>query len=111
MKFVRDYPIRSFSLLIVMILISTSVLLVRRNFYGHYNASVIDLALGFTARNLCSCYFVQERSEALCRDNTEIDQLSPRLTIHADSRAVEAKFLFWQVRARDLGPDFGCVLE
>lgn len=111
MKFVRDYPVRSFSLLVVMILISTSVLLVRRNFYGHYSASVIDLALGFTARNLCSCYFVQERSEALCRDNTEIDQLSPKLTINLEKRMVESKFLFWQVRARDLGPDFGCVLE
>jgi hypothetical protein len=110
MKVVRDNPIKSSLLLALLITMSLSVIVVRRNFYGRYNASVIEMALAFTARHLCSCYFVQARSEPICREDTKIEQLTPTLEINVQKREVTSTFLFWQARARDMGPDMGCVL-
>lgn len=110
MKMIRDNPVKSIGLLVVLIAISTGVLLVRRNFYGRYSASVVDMALGFTARNLCSCYFVQGRSENLCRENSEIDHLSPTLKIDSKNSAVTSHFLFWTAKAR-FQNEQGCILE
>ena len=111
MKMIRDNPIKSIGLLLILVAISTGVLLIRRNFYGRYSASVVDMALGFTARNLCSCRFVQERSEALCRESSEIDHLSPKLKIDSENVTVTSHFLFWMAKAQYQGPDRGCVLE
>ncbi len=98
-------------LIIFILMICAGTFLVRRSFYGRYQASIVGMALGFTARNLCSCRFVQERSEALCRENTEIDQLSPELTIDYNHHSVISHYLFWTTRADFQGPDRGCVLE
>ncbi len=76
-----------------------------------FKASVIDLGLGFTAKNFCSCLFVVGQSEEFCRDYASVQQVQPRLSVdHANKKTESQLFFIFKQEAQYFGEDKGCAL-
>ncbi len=78
---------------------------------GEFNASVLTMGLGYTAKALCSCLYVSEQTEDQCREYAAIEQVSPKLLVDRDNKLVISKLLFWSAKAKYLGAEIGCVLD
>ena len=78
---------------------------------GEFKASVLDLGLGFTAKNYCSCVFVAEHSEDFCQDYASIEQVKPKLTIDFENKISESRLFFvFSAKAVYNGAQSGCAL-
>lgn len=78
---------------------------------GEFRDNKFQLAVGFTAKNYCSCLFVVERSEEECREYAALDLISPKLSVDYKNKATKSTFsLFISREAQFLGGEKGCVL-
>jgi len=57
-----------------------------------YGNRTLTLGLGFTAKEMCSCLFVEERTEAECRDYTKLEQITPTIKIDRTKKTVKASY-------------------
>jgi CubicO group peptidase (beta-lactamase class C family) len=76
-----------------------------------FKNSIMDLGLGFTAKNFCSCLFVTRNSEKECRDYAALDQVNPKLKVDLEKKETTSSlFWFFSRQARYRGEGLGCVL-
>jgi hypothetical protein len=77
-----------------------------------YSYNDLQLITSYTAKEMCSCLFVMEQSEAYCRVWTKQSPAVASVRIDAAHKTVESyAVLFWGARARWVDEKFGCVLE
>lgn len=78
---------------------------------GEFRASVLELALNYTTKALCSCLFVVGNGEEECRDYASIEQVSPTFRVDRSRKIVTSKYLWFEARAIYRDPQQGCYLE
>jgi hypothetical protein len=77
-----------------------------------YDNNDLQLATGYTAKELCSCLFVMEMDEAYCRNWTRASPAVTQYKIDEANKSVETTALLqWGARAHFDSAKFGCVLE
>jgi hypothetical protein len=74
-----------------------------------YKNSKAKLALGFTAKEMCSCLFVSGRTEKECRDYVDLGEVHPHISINLKRKKVTASLYFvLRQSARYEGARLGC---
>ena len=77
-----------------------------------YDNNDLELATSYTAKEVCSCFFVMEQSEEYCRAWTKASPDVADFSIDTEAKRVSSTaLLFWSASAKFTGPEFGCVLE
>ena len=77
-----------------------------------YNNNDLQLATGYTAKELCSCLFVMEMPLDYCTDWTRASPAVTKFKIDTVNKTVETTALLeWGVRARYDSAKFGCRLD
>jgi hypothetical protein len=77
-----------------------------------YQNNDLVLAAQHAARDACSCLFVMELDEDLCKAWLRASPDVARFSVNRQARTVEASALIlWGARARHVDDRFGCVLE
>ena len=75
-----------------------------------YDASLLELAAAFAAKEACSCVFVTGRSEEDCRAWTRVSPAVARFQVDIEAREVRATALGMQrTVARYVDAQTGCV--
>lgn len=78
---------------------------------SEYDVGLLDLAAGFSAKEVCSCVFVMERDEATCREWTRVSPDVARFEVDREKKEVRASaVLLGGAVARYTGPRTGCIL-
>lgn len=76
-----------------------------------YDNALLELASGFSAKEVCSCVFVAERPVEVCRDWTRVSPAVARFRVDEEAREVHATALGMKgTVARWVDADLGCVL-
>jgi len=76
-----------------------------------YDATLFQLASGFSAKETCSCVFVMGHDEEFCREWTRVSPDVAKFTVDREKREVEAKALgMGRSVARFVDDQVGCVL-
>jgi hypothetical protein len=79
---------------------------------NEYLNNDLVLASGHGAKDMCSCLFVMNMSQAFCEAYTAATPAIARYAIDWKAKAVDSSALaLWGARAHYVGPHFGCVLE
>lgn len=76
---------------------------------GAYEADLLDLAVGFAAKETCSCRFVSGRTEGDCADWTRVSPDVAGTDVGADG-VTSSALLMWSAEAEYRGARDGCVL-
>ncbi len=77
-----------------------------------YDNNDAELAVGYAAKDFCSCLFVSGQTEAYCHAWTKASPQVARVRIDHSQKAVEASaILMWGARSRFVSERDGCVLE
>lgn len=77
-----------------------------------YDNNDLQLATGYTAKELCSCLFVMEMPLDYCRNWTRASPAVTKFTIDEERKTVETTALLqWGTKARFDSAQFGCVLD
>ena len=76
-----------------------------------YDNNDLELATPYTAKEVCSCIFVMEQTDAyLAWTRASPDVAS--FKIDREAKTVQAQaFMLWGAKARFVSDRFGCVLE
>ena len=76
-----------------------------------YDNGLLELASGFSAKEVCSCVFVSERPIDVCRDWTRVSPAVASFRVDEDAREVRATALGTKKTvARWIDAERGCVL-
>jgi len=76
-----------------------------------YDAGILHLASGFSAKEVCSCVFVMGRDEAFCKEWTRVSPDVARFKVDREAREVTASALgMGRRKARFVYDQTGCVL-
>ncbi len=77
-----------------------------------YDNNDLQLATGYTAKELCSCLFVMEMDETYCRNWTRASPAVTKYKIDEANKRVETTALLqWGARAHFESAKFGCVID
>ena len=77
-----------------------------------YDNGLLELAAGFSAKEVCSCVFVAGLAEDACRTWTRVSPAVARFRIDTENKEVRATALAMQrTVARWVDAEHGCVLE
>ena len=77
-----------------------------------YDNNDLQLATGYTAKELCSCLFVMQMPLDYCTDWTRASPNVTRFKIDTVNKTVETTALLeWGLRARYDSAKFGCRLD
>ena len=77
-----------------------------------YNNHDLELLTNYRAKDVCSCVFVQKRSDAYCIDWTIAEPDLATVTIDREAQTVTTQAMFfWSGQARYVDARRGCVLE
>jgi hypothetical protein len=77
-----------------------------------FKESKLEIGMSFSAKNMCSCFYVSEQSEDFCRDLVKVKQLpiQPSVSIDHKNKIIETSLFFFVSRkAQFLGPERGCA--
>ena len=76
-----------------------------------YDASLLQLASAFSAKEVCSCVFVTGRDPASCADWTRVNPEVAKFKIDTDKREVRARSLgMGKTTARYVDEQTGCII-
>lgn len=79
---------------------------------NRYGNGLLELASGFSAKEVCSCLFVSENDEEHCRQWTRVSPNVARFKVDYVSKTVKARSLLMGKQiARYQGDGFGCTLD
>lgn len=79
---------------------------------GEYDNNDLELVTAYTAKELCSCLFVQEQTEEYCRAWTQASPAIARPRIDfAQKRVTTSALILWGASARFVDGQIGCQLE
>jgi hypothetical protein len=77
-----------------------------------YDATLLQLASGYSATMACQCIFMMEQTEEYCREWTRVSPEVARFRIDRDTRTITARSLgFRPVRAVWVDERHGCVVQ
>jgi hypothetical protein len=77
-----------------------------------YDNNDLELATGYTAKELCSCLFVMEMPMSYCSAWTKASPAVTKFSVDFDKKTVESTALVdWGSKARFVSMKFGCVLD
>jgi len=76
-----------------------------------YDAGLLKLASGVTAKEVCSCLFVMEMDEAWCQEWTRVSPDISKFKVDYDAKTVKGRALLARTTARYTGAREGCVIE
>lgn len=77
-----------------------------------YDTSLMDLAVAFSAKEVCSCVFVAGQTQEACAEWSRVSPDIANFEVHPDEGTVTSRALgFWSVTATYAGPEEGCKLD
>lgn len=77
-----------------------------------YQASDLELALNYGAKEMCSCIFISKRTEAVCGKYATIPSApQPKLVVDREKRVVTASLAGSTSSASFISSRYGCSLE
>jgi hypothetical protein len=80
---------------------------------GAYKNSKVALALGFSAKEMCSCLYVTGRPEKDCAEYVDLGgEIRPRFSVDAKQKRITASLYFLLRKSATFqGDQAGCRLE
>ncbi len=76
-----------------------------------YTLDDIHIAMGFMAKETCSCAFVVKQTDEFCRAYGDLDAIPMKIAINHEAKTASAEFLwFWNRFAAYEGTGVGCRL-
>ncbi len=77
-----------------------------------YRTGKLSMLSAFSAKEMCTCLFVVERSETFCREYVKQWPPVTWVSVNHGAKTVSARaLLFYASRARWVSRDYGCILE
>lgn len=77
-----------------------------------YATGDLTLLVHYTAKESCSCIFVQQMSEEFCRAYTKANPAVASWSVDAVQQTVSASALgLWSAQARFIDDQTGCILD
>ena len=77
-----------------------------------YSHNDLRMLTAYRAKEVCSCLFVQQQSEAFCEAYTVANPNLATYSVNFDDKTVQAEALMmWSNTAKYNSAQFGCVLD